>query len=152
MEARMRELAESGEFSGLPGEGQPLPPDPDADAGELWAARHVVRTSGARPQWAELRREIAEKRSRIVTRLRAHRHWLERRAALLARVPAERIASEASLTKEVDARVRAEIAGSIAELNALVRDHNLRLPTPSLHLATASLESLVEIAEAREGA
>ena len=146
----MRELVESGQLSGLPGEGQPLPPDPDAAAGDQWAARHLVRTSSARPQWAELRRDIAEKRSRIVTRLRAHRHWLDRRAALVGGLPAERILAELALTKEADARVRAEIGGAIAELNALIRDHNLHLPAPRLHLATASLESLGEIADARD--
>jgi hypothetical protein len=150
MEARVRELAESGELSGLPGEGRPLPPDPDAGSGDQWAARHLVRTSEARPRWAELRREIAERRSRIVTRLRAHRHWLERRQALLTHLPAERIAAEAALTSQTDARVRAEISSAIAELNALVRDHNLHLPAPSLHLATMSMESLREIADARE--
>lgn len=110
----------------------------------------MVRTSGARPRWAEIRSDIAEKRARLVTRLRAHRHWLERRQALVAHLPAERIVSEIALTKQADGRVRAEIAGGIAELNALVRDHNLHLPTPALHLATVSMESLTEIADARE--
>jgi len=34
VEARMRELRDAGELSGLPGEGNPLPADPDDDAGE----------------------------------------------------------------------------------------------------------------------
>jgi hypothetical protein len=69
LEARIRELRDAGELSGLPGEGQPLPPDPDAAASEAWAARHVLRTSGARPLWADLRRDITERRTRIADAL-----------------------------------------------------------------------------------
>jgi len=148
VEARIRELQEAGELSGLPGEGQPLPPDPDDEAGDAWASRHVLRTSGARPMWTELRREITERRTRIVMRLRAHLVWLERRAALLELLPAERIVPEVALTNEADARVRAEVARSIAELNALARHHNLVVTATSLHLAMATLEGLIDVARA----
>jgi hypothetical protein len=148
VEARIRELEDAGELSGLPGEGQPLPPDPDHAAGESWAARHVLRTSGARPLWADLRRDITERRTRIVTRLRAHRSWLERRQALLEHLPAERIVAEVALTKEADDRTRAEVAKSIAELNALVRHHNLVVTAVSLHLNAATLEGLLDVARA----
>jgi hypothetical protein len=146
VEARIRELEDAGELSGLPGEGQPLPPDPDHAAGESLAARHVLRTSGARPLWADLRREITERRTRIVTRLRAHRSWLERRQALLEHLPAERIVTEVALTKEADRRARAEVAKSIVELNALVRHHNLVVTATSLHLTIATLEGLLDVA------
>ena len=151
VEARIRELIDAGELSGLPGEGRPLPADPDGAAGEAWAARHVLRTSGARPLWSELRRDITERRMRIVTRLRAHHVWLERRQALLEYLPAERIVSEIALTKQADSRVRAEVAHSIAELNALVKHHNLVVATSSLHLAIATLEGLIEVARAPRG-
>jgi hypothetical protein len=146
VEARIRELRDAGELSGLPGEGQPLPADPDAGAGAAWAARRVLRTSGARPLWSQLRREITDRRMRIVTRLRAHLVWLERRRVLLDHLPAERIAAEIALTKQADGRVRAEVAQATAELNALVRHHNLVVTATSLHLATATLEGLMEIA------
>jgi hypothetical protein len=146
VEARIRELHDAGELAGLPGEGRPLPPDPDDGAGEAWAGRHVLRTSGARPVWTELRRDITERRTRIVTRLRAHLHWLERRQALLAQLPAERIVPEVALTKEADVRVRAEVAQAIAELNTLVRHHNLVVTATSLHLGIATLEGLIEMA------
>jgi len=133
----------------LPGEGQPLPPDPDDNAGEAWAGRHLVRTSGARPLWTELRREITERRMRIVTRLRGHLAWLERRKSLLEHLPAERIVPEIALTNEADARVRAEVTRSIAELNALVADHNLVVTATSLHLSAATLEGLIDVARSR---
>lgn len=151
MEARIRELGDAGELTGLPGEGRPLPTDPDAEAGEAWAARHVLRTSGAWPLWSDLRRECTERRMRIVTRLRAHLLWLRRRQALLEHLPAERIVTEVALTKEADGRVRAEVAQAIAELNALVKRHNLIVTATSLHLANASLDDLIEIASAPHG-
>ena len=151
VEARIRELQAAGELSGLPGEGQPLQSDPDDAAGEAWTARHVLRTSGARPLWTELRREIAERRTRIVMRLRAHLVWLERREALLKELPAERIVSEVALTNAADARVRAEVAQAIAELNALVRHHNLVVTATSIHVATATLEGLMNVARASRG-
>lgn len=151
VEARIRELRDTGELSGLPGEGRRLPPDPDADASEAWAARHVLQTSGARPLWAELRRDITERRTRIVMRLRAHLVWLERRQALLEHVPAERIVQEVALTNEADARVRAEVAQAIAELNALVRHHNLVVTATTVHVATVTLEGLIDVARASRG-
>ena len=122
--------------------------DPDDAAGDAWAARHVVRTSGARPLWAELRRDIMERRLRIVTRLRAHVAWVARRQELVADLPSERILSEVALTKQGDDRTRAEVTQAIAELNALVRRHNLMVTATSLHVPTATLEGLLEIARA----
>ncbi len=151
VEARIRELQEAGELSGLPGEGQPLPQDPDAEASEAWAARHVFRTSGARPLWADLRRDITERRTRIVMRLRAHLVWLERRKALLEHLPGERIVAEVARTSEADARVRAELTQAIAELNALVRHHNLVVTATTVHVATVTLEGLIEVARAPRG-
>ena len=149
VEARIRELRDAGDLSGLPGEGQPLPSDPDDDASDAWAARHVLRTSGARPRWADLRRDVTERRTQIVSRLRAHLLWLDRRQALLAELPAERIVAEVTRTNEADERVRAEVAHAIAELNALVRHHNLVVTATSLHMAIVSLEGLIEVARAR---
>ncbi len=123
-----------------------MPPDPDDDGTEAWAARHVLRTSGARPLWADLRRDITERRTRIVMRLRAHLVWLERRRALLEHLPAERIVPEVAGTNEADARVRAEVAQTIAELNALTRHHNLVVTATSLHIPTATLEGLIDVA------
>jgi hypothetical protein len=146
VEARIRELQEAGELSGLPGEGRPLTADPDHDAGDAWAARHVVRTSGAKPLWSELRRDITERRMRILARLRAHLPWLERRRALLAVLPAERIVAEVAVTSQTDDRVRGEVAHEVTELNALIRRHNLVVTATALHIATATLEGLIETA------
>jgi hypothetical protein len=145
----LRELVESGELRGLPGEGRPFGPDPDADAGDEWASRHLVRTAQVRPVWVDLRGEIAVARARIVLRLRMHRTWLERREALLSRLPAERILAERLATEETDARVRRDIGTSIDDVNVLIRRHNLIVTAPSLHLPIASLDRLLESARQR---
>ena len=145
----MRELVETGELSGVSGEGQPLPSDPDDAAGDAWAARHIVRTSRAQPLWLDLRRDITDRRLRIVTRLRAHLAWLARREELLRHLPSERIVAEVASTRQSDDRTRAEVAQAIADLNVLVRRHNLVVTATSLHLPTATLEGLLEIARAQ---
>ena len=63
-------------------------------------------------------------------------------------MPSERIVSEVAITKQGDDRARAEIAQAIAELNALVRHHNLVVTATSLHIPTATLERLLELARA----
>ncbi|MEK6206282.1 MAG: DnaJ family domain-containing protein [Chloroflexota bacterium] len=151
VEARIRELQDAGELSGLPGEGRPLPADLDHAAGDAWAARHVFRTSGARPLWSDLRRDITERRMRIVTRLRAHLAWLERRQALLEHLAAERIVSDVAMTKQTDDRVRAEVAHAVAELNALIGHHNLVVTATPLHLGIVTLEGLIETARSPRG-
>ena len=114
----------------------------------------MLRSSGARPLWTELRRDITGRRARILLRLRGHLVWLEGRQALLQQLPAERIVPEVLLTNEADARVRAEVAQAIADLNAVVRHHNLVVTATSLHLAIATLDGLINLARAappREG-
>lgn len=142
LDEQLRELAELGELSGLPGEGAPLVDD-DANAGEGWAARHIAKNAHLTPEFVELRREIADRRDRVVRRLRAHRDWLADRAALLHGLPAERILDAARATTEFDRRVDSELRGAITELNALVARHNLKVPL-SLQIPPLSLEHLRE--------
>jgi hypothetical protein len=151
VEQKIRELRDTGALSGLPGEGAPLPRDPDADAGDAWAARHLSRTARARPAWAELREDIGQRRRLIGARLRAHLAWKERRAAFLERLPAERILRERAATAEADARIARDVVAAIQELNALVRRHNLLVTVASLQLASVTEEELREAAK-RDGA
>lgn len=143
IEQRLRELRDSGELRGLPGEGAPLTADPDAGAGDAWGARHLVRTSRARPDWVALREEVGVQRSRVAARVRAHFAWLERREAQLDRLPAERILREVAATRATDERVRNELAVAVDELNKLVRRHNLLVPSAALHLYGVTLEGLL---------
>jgi hypothetical protein len=140
MDEQLRELAEMGELSKLPGEGARLVDD-DPDAGESWAARHIARNANLTPEFVELRREIADRRDRIVRRLRAHRDWLADRADLLRDLPAERILDAARATTDFDARVDSELRGALIEINALVARHNLRVPI-GLQIPPLALEHL----------
>jgi hypothetical protein len=140
IDEQLRELAETGELSKLPGEGAPLVDD-DPGAGDRWAARHVAKNASLTPEFVELRREIAERRDRLGRRLRAHRAWLEDRAALLHQLPAERILDAARATTAFDARVESELQAAVMEINALVARHNLKVPF-ALQIPPLSLEHL----------
>jgi len=142
IDEQLRELAEMGELSKLPGEGAPLSDD-DPDAGDRWAARHIAKNANATPEFVELRREIAAQRDRLARRLRVHREWLTDRAALLRDLPAERILDTARATADIDAGVESELRGGLAELNALVARHNLKVPL-GLQIPPLSLELLRE--------
>ena len=127
VEEQLRELAEIGELSNVPGEGAPLVDD-DPDAGDRWAARHIAKHANLTPEFVELRREIADRRERLLRRLRAHRSWLADRVSLLDDLPAERILDAARATEAFDRRVESELRSAVGELNALVELHNLRVP------------------------
>jgi hypothetical protein len=137
----LRRLEESGALRGLPGEGAPLPPDPDAEAGDAWAARHLMRGANAVPVWVELRREIDDRTARLRRRLRAHGEWLSDREALLRRLPADRIVDARRATLLRDERVRREIGAAVDELNALIRRYDLQVH-PALQLPLVDLDSL----------
>jgi Asp-tRNA(Asn)/Glu-tRNA(Gln) amidotransferase A subunit family amidase len=140
VERSIRELAESGELRGLPGEGKPLPDDdPRSDAG--WAARHVVKQAKVVPAWAELRREIDERRARIKRRLIAHREWLHDRTRFIGELPADRILEATHATATRDLKVRAELEQAVSELNALIRRYDL-LVVPAMQLPLVTLERL----------
>jgi hypothetical protein len=142
IEEQLRELAEVGELSNVPGEGAPLVDD-DPEAGDRWAARHIAKNANLTPEFVELRREIADRRERLTRRLRAHRSWLADRASLLDDLPAERILDAARATEAFDRRVEAELHSAVAELNALVELHNLKVPL-GLQIPPISLELLRE--------
>jgi len=140
IDEQLRELAEMGELTKLPGEGAPLVDD-DRNAGDRWAARHVAKQANLTPEFVELRREIADRRDRLVRRLRAHRDWLEERALLLRDLPAERILDAARATTDFDSRLEPELLRATGEINALVARHNLKVPL-ALQIAPLSLEHL----------
>ena len=140
VEERLRQLAEQGELRGLPGEGAPLPRD-DGGPDDTWAARHVMRSADAVPEWVDLRKEIDARRERLRRRISAHHEWMHDRTRYLAEIPAERILEASHATAARDTRVRAELADAVGELNALIRRYDL-LVIPSLQLPLVTLERL----------
>jgi hypothetical protein len=140
VERSIRDLAESGGLRGLPGEGKPLPDD-DTGTDPGWAARHLVRQAKVVPAWAELRREIDERRARIRRRLAAHREWLHDRTRFIGELPADRILEATHATATRDLKVRAELEHAVSELNALIRRYDL-LVVPAMQLPLVTLERL----------
>ena len=133
VEEQLRQLGDAGE---LRGDGAPLPADEGGPA-DTWAARHVMRGANATPPWAELRRDIDERVSRLRRRVVAHKEWLHDRTRLLSEVPADRIVATAHATAERDRRVRAEIEATLREVNALIRRYDLLvIPAMQIPLVT----------------
>ena len=139
VEHSIHELAERGELRDLPGQGKPLRDDEGTDPG--WAARHILRNANAVPEWADLRREIEERRARISRRLIAHREWLHDRTRFIAELPADRILDATHATNTRDLRVRAELEHAVSDLNALIRRYDL-LVVPAMQLPLVTLERL----------
>lgn len=66
VESRIREALEAGQFSGLPGEGKPLPRRIEEDlAGENWIGFKILNDAGALPDWLLLARDIEECERRL---------------------------------------------------------------------------------------
>jgi hypothetical protein len=144
VEERLARLAESGELSGLPGEGLPFPDRGEDQAGDRWAAFRIMAQNRVLPGWAQLRREIEAERERLVRAGRAHREWRVRRRAHLVTLPAERLVEAARATEAREARVRGEIAAAVQALNAQVDRLNGIVPADSLQLAPFRVDSFLE--------
>jgi hypothetical protein len=142
VEESIRGLEEAGELRGVPGEGAPLR-DEDAGPDETWAARHLMRTAHAAPEWVALRTEIDDRTASLRRRLAAHREWLHDRRRFLGELPADRILDAVRATEARDARVRAELLTALSEVNALVRRYDL-LVVPALQLSLVTLERLAD--------
>ncbi|MBI2772978.1 MAG: DUF1992 domain-containing protein [Chloroflexi bacterium] len=139
---RLRELAEKGELSGLPGEGQPFPQRGDDLSGDRWAAFHILSNEKVLPAWAELRHEIDASAARLVARARRHLAWLSARDADLHSLPAERIVEARATTHATDQRVRSQIGAAVAELNQLVERYEVAVPVESLQMPRFTMDRI----------
>src|SRR5207248_4684495 len=68
IEQQIREAQERGDFDNLPGQGQPLPPDPWH--GEWALAHHILRQAGETLAWISLSRDIEAAEARLQALLR----------------------------------------------------------------------------------
>lgn len=111
IERQIREAMEDGRFDDLPHQGEPLPREDDALAGEWALAYHVLRNAGAAPPWVEANKQVHA--------------LLERRAGILAR------ATGASAMAR--SRARRELEAVVVELNAAIARLNAEAPTDRQH-------------------
>ena len=111
IERQIREAMEAGAFDELPHQGEPLPDDGDALAGNMAMANRMLRSAGYAPPWIEADKVV--------------RALLARRDLLLARAT------------RVDAadrpRVRAEFERVVGEANRAIVHLNAEAPTDRQH-------------------
>jgi DnaJ-like protein len=113
VERQIREAQERGEFTALPGLGKPLPEEPWQ--GDWALAFHVLRQAGETLPWIALGKEIEQRREYL--------RQLREQAASLAESPARDARRD---------RLRERYLRAAAELDALLVDYNLLVPTRSL--------------------
>jgi len=123
VERLIREAMEDGQFEDLPHQGERLPADDDAYAGDQALAFHVLRNAGAAPPWIEADKDV--------------RRLLERREALFAR------ADSPTTTRLHRDRLRKELGLLVAEVNVAIGRLNAQAPTDRQHRRPLDLEAEV---------
>ena len=143
MEERLRELAESGALSDLPGEGRPFAREDLAGDDTWWAAFRLMKNNKVIPAWSQARIEIETEIARLGMRAAAHLTWLRSRDARLRTLAADRIIDAVRFTTREDARVRSELDAEVRTVNALIDRYNAIVPVESLRLAPVSAAALL---------
>lgn len=143
IEERLRKLAESGELSGLPGEGRPFTPEDLGGDDPRWAAFRLMKNNQVIPVWSQARMEIEDELARLRARARAHRAWLERRRAQLSALAGDRIVAAVRDTEREDQRVWSALEDAVAALNVQVDRYNALVPAESLRLGRFSAAALL---------
>lgn len=118
VDRQIREAMEDGRFDELPYQGEPLPADDEAYAGEWAMAFRMLRNAGIAPAWIEADKEV--------------RALLARRDALVDRA--------AGASPYARGRNRAELERLVAEVNAAIVRLNAEAPTDRQHRAPLRLE------------
>lgn len=115
MERQLREAREAGEFDDRPHQGERLPLEDDAAAGDWAMAYRMLRNAGAAPPWIEADKAVRE--------------LLARRDALHARAAH----GSASATAGSRDRLRAELERVVRDVNAAIATLNAEAPTERQH-------------------
>jgi hypothetical protein len=111
VERQLREAMEEGAFDELPFQGERLPLEDDAAAGEWAMAYRMLRNAGAAPPWIEADKEV--------------RRLFDRRDAMLARAAAR--------SRVPSVRDRAALEVVVIEINAGIARLNAEAPTDRQH-------------------
>ncbi len=105
---------EEGKFDSLPFQGEPLPKEDDAYAGEWALAHHVLKNAGMAPPWIEADKDV--------------RALLGRRDAILARA-----SSGVPPAPSARRRDTAALEGLVVAVNAAIARLNAEAPTDRQH-------------------
>jgi len=143
MEGRLRDLARSGELSGLAGEGRPFARDDLEGDDATWAAFRLMKNNKVIPVWSQERIDIDRELDRLRRRCASHRAWLEVRAAGLRTLPGDRIVEAARVTSREDDRFREALGSAVQALNERIGRYNAIVPSPSLALLPVRVGALL---------
>ncbi len=111
IDRQIREAIEDGRFDDLPFQGERLPLEDDAFAGEWALAYHMLKNANVAPPWIE-----ADKDVRVL---------LDRREAILARA--------AGATPMARSRYRRDLEQCVVAINAAIARVNAEAPTDRQH-------------------
>ena len=118
VERQIRQAMEEGSFDELPYQGEPLPVDDDAAAGERALGYRVLRNAGVAPPWIEADKEV--------------RALLADQDALLARA--------IGAGESAPPRLRRELEGIVVAANRAIERLNSEAPTDRQHRRLLDLE------------
>lgn len=111
VDRQIREAMEDGRFDDLPFQGERIPLEDDALAGDWAMPFHVLKNAGAAPPWIESDKAV--------------RSLLERREVLLGRA--------AGASPIARSKYRRDLEACVAELNAAIARLNAEAPTDRQH-------------------
>jgi len=124
VERQIREAMDEGKFADLPHQGEPLPKDDDAFAGDWAMAYRMLKNAGAAPPWIEADKEV--------------RALLDRRDVLLGRVASA--SGSAPPSAMARSRDHAELERLVIAINAAIARLNAEAPTYRQQRAPMSLD------------
>jgi hypothetical protein len=139
VEKAIQEAMAAGEFDNLPGQGQPLNLVREGTDPTLWAAHHLLRTGGFKPDWIAERKELEKEVEAARAALR--RSWRWRSEALAA---GESLSLIASQWDKALRRFRAQVD----KLNPRIRSYNLKTRVVQMQIRVLDVEREIERAQA----
>lgn len=122
IDRQIREAVAEGKFDDLPYQGQPLPREDDALAGEWALAFHILRNNGIAPPWIEADKDV--------------RRLLERRDTLIGRAATGPV-PPSPLARQHD---RETLSTLVDEINQAITRLNTEAPTDRQHRRLLSVE------------
>jgi len=139
VEKAIQDAMAAGEFDNLPGYGKPLLLTREGSDPTLWAAHHLLRTGGFKPDWIAERKELEEEIETARAALR--RSWQWRVRALAAGESLSLIASQWS--KAVN-RFQAKVDA----LNPRIRTYNLKTRVVQMQIRVLDVDREIARAQA----